>query len=140
MTTTSLELAAVRVEPKDTSASAALDRVHDLEGQPVTDETWASMVALARYSVGGGPDSPVDEHRDFGDVSALGTALVVIRWQGNAADIYFEAGDSPEEPFQDVLDRLRDAGLTIIQGHDRQIVAPGTSLADMVAAQHADTV
>jgi hypothetical protein len=134
-----IELTAVRVRPGDTDLQDALDRVQELEGLPVDDATWESMRALARTTVGGDASTALDENRTWGSVkAAAGPTLVDVLWQGNAVNIYFNVGLEPEDTLYSVLERLRDAGFTIVQGHEVTEVRPSATVADMLAAQRAD--
>lgn len=133
-----LELAAVRVEPSDSDLEDALSRVEDLEGQPMDEATWKSMIDLARTSVGGSPDE-VKEDRRWGSVKAsFGATLVDVLLHGNLANIYFDVGHQPEDQFYAVLARLRDAGLTVVQISDFSEVTPSDTVAELLAAQDAD--
>jgi hypothetical protein len=138
MRMTTLELTAVRVKPND-AATDALDRVQELEGEPIDDMTWHSMVALARMAVGGGPETQVEEDRKWGSAKAVvGQTTVDVLWHGNAAYIYYNTGMLIDDQFYAVLQRLRDSGFTIAQGSAVTEVPPSASVADMVAAQRAD--
>ena len=132
---TTLELTAVRASPGDADLAEALDRVQDLEGQPTSDATWASMVDLASASVGGAADR-VKEDREWGSVQTwAGAILVDVLWQGEGLHLYYSTGEEPDERFLEVLSRLRQEGFTIVQGPDVTEVSPEASVADMVAAQ-----
>jgi hypothetical protein len=136
---TTLELRALRIEPTDDDAIAALDRLADVEG-PVDDTTWNDMVALARSLVGE-PAEVEEKDRRWGAVQAWreGTLVAVSR-HGRWVDIYYEADtarSATDDEFYAVLNRLRDAGLTVLQGEDMDEVGPDVTVAEMVAAQNA---
>lgn len=135
MHTTWLELTAVRVLSQDSDPAEALDRVQDLEGEPIDDTTWSAMVALARMSLGGDPEIHVEEDRRWGSAKvASGPFVVDVLWQGNAANIWYTTGEADDE-FYKLLERLREAGLTIVQGYGVAEVPPNTTVAEMVSAQ-----
>jgi hypothetical protein len=65
-----------------------------------------------------------------------GSMTTLVLWQGNAAYIYYDVGLEPEARFYAILRRLREAGLTIVQGSEVVEVPPSSSIAAMVAAQN----
>lgn len=136
---TVVELTAVRVRSSDADVGDALERVWDLEGQPVDDSTWDSMVVLAQKLAAEGSGAQLKEDRKWGSVQAsAGPAMVDVRWQGEAAHIYFTTQPGSEQDFHSLVRRLQSEGFTVVHGYAMTAVTPASDLADIVARQEAE--
>lgn len=137
--TTVLELTALRVQPGDADVQAAFERATGIEGEPVDDGTWKSMVALAQQLAAGNGDAELKQDRAWDSVQAsAGVTMVDVRWHGQAAHLYFTTQPGSEQEFSSLLRRLRSAGFTVVQGSAMTEVTPDSSLADLVAKQEAE--
>ena len=78
-----IELTAVRVLSGDADIESALERAEDLEyAPPVDDETWDSMLELARRIVGPAVYS-LQEDRESVAVEAAGPPMIEVLHHGH---------------------------------------------------------
>lgn len=131
-----LELGAVRVGPEDGDVVDAYWRVSELEGEPCDDATWESMLALAAKVVGDGTEHELKTNREWCSVQAWsGSIMVDVLWRGDFANVYYSNGADDEDRFQGVLQRLRDSGLTVVQGEEIREVGSTETVEELMAAQ-----
>jgi hypothetical protein len=94
------------------------------------------MLALAAHAVGDGPEMEMKTNREWCSVQASsGSIMVDVLWHGEFANVYYSTGSAEEQRLHAVLQRLRDSGLTIVQGEEIRVVPPGETVEEMAAAQ-----
>lgn len=136
-----VEVTAMKVRREDPDLEEAWFRITDLESEPVDDETWDSMRALADEALGGIAER-VEAERGEGSVKAWsGPTLIDVLWHGQAINIYYTAGITCDDPFYEMLTRLRSNNFAIVQGaadgDGWAEVPPSRAVAEMAAAHRA---
>ena len=70
-----------------------------------------------------------------------GPTLIDVLWHGQAINIYYTAGITRDDPFYEMLTRLRSNNFTIVQGaadgDGWAEVPPSRTVAEMAAAHRA---